>query len=151
MNKYLCFILFLVLNFGALFVGTYLMNSGPTSEWYILLKKAPWTPPGWVFGFAWSTIMIFFSIFMSLLITRGNTLKFWLLFALQWCLNVSWNWMFFNRHQILFSQIILVGLTCLVGYYLYRSKSYYYSVFIVPYFLWLLVANSLNLYVVSFN
>jgi len=39
-------VLFLILNFGALAIGSYFMNSGPTSNWYLALKKAPWTPPG---------------------------------------------------------------------------------------------------------
>ena len=55
---------FLILNFGALGIGSFLMNNGPTSTWYLTLNKAPWTPPGWVFGFAWFTIMIlFFNIY----------------------------------------------------------------------------------------
>ena len=52
--------LFLLLNFGALAIGSYFMNNGPQSNWYLTLNKAPWTPPGWVFGVAWTTIMICF-------------------------------------------------------------------------------------------
>ena len=42
------FVLFLAINFSALGIGSYLMNNGPTSGWYLTLNKAPWTPPGWV-------------------------------------------------------------------------------------------------------
>lgn len=45
-------ILFLVLNFGALGIGTILMDNGPQSLWYTSLNQAPWTPMGWVFGAA---------------------------------------------------------------------------------------------------
>lgn len=58
-------ILFLILNFGALALGGLFTNNGVNSEWYTNLNKAPWTPPGWVFGFAWTTIMICFSIYMA--------------------------------------------------------------------------------------
>jgi len=50
-------ITFLLLNFGALAVGGFFTGKGVPSYWYSDLIKAPWTPPGWVFGFAWTTIM----------------------------------------------------------------------------------------------
>ena len=40
---------FLLLNFGGLALGSFLMGEGPTGMWYSNLNKAPWTPPGWVF------------------------------------------------------------------------------------------------------
>ena len=57
-NKYILFLIFLTANFGALGIGTILMNEGPTSNWYTSLNQAPWTPSGWVFGAAWTTIML---------------------------------------------------------------------------------------------
>ena len=57
--------IFLIINFGALAVGSWLMDNGPQTEWYINLNQAPWTPPGWVFGVAWSSIMICFAAYMS--------------------------------------------------------------------------------------
>ena len=53
-------ILFLVINFGGLAVGNWLMGAGPTGDWYTNINKAPWTPPGWVFGASWTLIMICF-------------------------------------------------------------------------------------------
>jgi len=43
-------IIFLLINFGALGVGSWLMKNGPQTQWYLDLNKAPWSPPGWVFG-----------------------------------------------------------------------------------------------------
>ena len=43
------------------------MDNGPMTDWYINLNQAPWSPPGWVFGAAWTTIMICFSIYMAYL------------------------------------------------------------------------------------
>ena len=80
--------LFLLLNFGALAIGSYLMNNGPQSNWYLSLNKAPWTPPGWVFGVAWTTIMICFSVYLANLIGLKNSPVFWMLFAVQLILNV---------------------------------------------------------------
>ena len=39
-------LLFFVLNFSALALGSYLMGEGPMGSWYTNLNKAPWTPPG---------------------------------------------------------------------------------------------------------
>ena len=71
--KYL--VIFLFINFGGLALGSWLMNNGPRSLWYIELNKAPWTPPGWVFGVAWTLIMICFSIYLSYLFTQTNTVN----------------------------------------------------------------------------
>ena len=51
-------ILFLVINFAALAIGVIFTGKGVPSEWYASLSKAPWTPPGWVFGAAWTSITV---------------------------------------------------------------------------------------------
>ena len=43
-------VIFALLNFGALAIGGLFTGGGVSSEWYASLNKAPWTPPGWVFG-----------------------------------------------------------------------------------------------------
>lgn len=86
-------IIFLLINFGGLALGTLLMNNGPQSEWYLNLNKAPWTPPGWVFGFAWTTIMICFSIYLVKFFETSNQKKI-VLYTIQVILNVSWNYIF---------------------------------------------------------
>ncbi len=141
-------VLFLVINFSALGIGSYLMNNGPTSGWYLTLNKAPWTPPGWVFGVAWTTIMICFSIYLSYLVDIKETNTFWILFIIQFILNVSWNYIFFNQHAIGFALVVIISLTVLVGYYLFSflSDMTFKSLLIAPYFIWLLIATSLNAY-----
>ena len=80
-------ILFLILNFAALAIGGLFTGDGVPSEWYQELNKAPWTPPGWAFGAAWTLIMICFSFYMALL-TKGIKREIVILFALQWILNI---------------------------------------------------------------
>lgn len=140
--------LFLLLNFGALAIGSYLMNNGPQSNWYISLNKAPWTPPGWVFGVAWTTIMVCFSIYLAYLVGIKSNNTFWLLFGVQFILNVSWNYIFFNQHYIGFALIVIVLLTLLISYYLFSfyADMKFKTWLIIPYFLWLLIATSLNAY-----
>lgn len=147
-------ILFLILNFGALALGGLATGKGVSSDWYAGLNKAPWTPPGWVFGFAWTTIMICFSVYMAQLWPQTENKNFLIaLFAIQWILNVTWNPFFFSFHLALFSFIIIVLLTALIGFmlYYYRSPMNYKSLLILPYFVWLLIAVSLNGYIVFKN
>ena len=140
--------LFLIINFSALGIGSWLMNSGPTSGWYLTLNKAPWTPPGWVFGVAWTTIMICFSIYLSYLVNIKEANTFWVLFMVQFLLNVSWNFIFFNQHAIGTALIVIILLTVLVTYYTFGflSEMKFKTLLIAPYFIWLLIATSLNAY-----
>ncbi len=153
MKKALWLFAFLVLNFGALGIGTFLMNNGPQDSWYNALNKAPWTPPGWFFGVAWTTIMICFSIYMAYLIQVKSTANIWLLFFAQFILNTSWNYVFFNQHLVLLGLLVIVLLTVLVGYFLLKFNKLMKQKtwFIVPYFIWLIVASSLNAYVYMNN
>ena len=143
-------ILFLALNFGALYIGSLFTNMGVASDWYAELAKAPWTPPGWVFGAAWTTIMICFAFYMAILWPKaGNRRMLIGLFALQWILNVSWNPTFFEYRDVFSALCIISALTLLIGYFLYRyrAKLKWKSVLLFPYFIWLLIATSLNAYI----
>lgn len=147
-------IIFLILNFAALAIGSLLMGEGSSSLWYSSLNTAPWTPPGWVFGAAWTTIMLCFSYYMAEVWKHSADRKRLAMeYGLQWVLNVSWNFFFFNLEHSVFGLIIISLLTVLVGFFLfkYRKTIGFKSVFILPYFIWLLIATSLNAYVVFYN
>lgn len=147
-------ILFLVINFAALGVGSLFTGQGVPSDWYQNLNKAPWTPPGWVFGAAWTTIMVCFSIYLAYLWPQLSNKKFFIgLFLLQWILNVAWNPVFFHFQQPLIGLLLISGLTVLVGYFLFyfRFELGVKSLLIAPYFIWLLIATSLNAYIVINN
>jgi translocator protein len=147
------FFVFLIINFGALAIGVWLMENGPQTEWYLQLTKAPWTPPGWVFGAAWSTIMFCYSIYMAYLYDLAPNTKVKILFTVQFILNVGWNLVFFNNHLVLFGLIVILILTAIITVFLYdyRKILLYKSLLILPYFLWLCIACSLNLYILLHN
>lgn len=147
-------IFFLIINFAALTIGGLFTGKGVPSEWYQNLDKAPWTPPGWVFGSAWTIIMICFSIYMAYLVVEGSSRKkVIILFMVQWILNVAWNPVFFYYQAVFEGFIIISLLTILIGYFLliYKNQLKYKSLFIAPYFIWLLIATSLNAYILIFN
>ena len=146
--------IFLAINFAALGVGGLFTNNGVESEWYYSIAKAPWTPPGWVFGAAWTTIMICFSVYLAYLWPNINNKNFLIsLFILQLILNVSWNPVFFHYQNVLFGLIIITSLTILIGFLLiyYWPELKLLSVLIIPYLIWLIIATSLNTYILFNN
>lgn len=149
------FLAFVLLNFLGLYIGGRFTGPGVTSSWYQTLDQAPWTPPGWVFGVAWTTVMIGFSWFMAGVWqgTSGEVKSRWMLaFAALWLLNVAWNPVFFVWHQLAAALVILVLLLLGVVAFAWASQnvnaagSWRWG--ILPYLLWLLVATSLNVWYV---
>ena len=146
--------IFVILNFGALALGSYFTGKGVPSEWYQNLTKAPWTPPGWVFGAAWTTVMICFSFYMAYLWKKIQLRKYLVLvFSIQFVLNVGWNPIFFYHHYVLGGLIIISCLTVLIVYMLlkYFPSIKLKSILILPYLIWLLIATSLNAYILLKN
>ena len=147
-------IIFFILNFGALYIGAFFTGKGVPSDWYISLNKAPWDPPGWVFGSAWTIIMICFSIFMAYSWSLINNKKLLIsLFVIQWVLNVSWNPTFFYYHNVLIGLIIITSLTLVISAFIftYWSELKFKVVLILPYLIWLCIATSLNGYILLKN
>ena len=147
-------IIFFILNFGSIGLGSVLAGKGPRSEWYAGISKAPWTPPGWVFGVSWTVIMICFSIYLAYLWPLAENRKLLIgVLILHYILNLAWNPTFFYYHQLLAGFIVITALTLVIGFFLF----YYWpdmklkSLLIAPYLIWLVIATSLNGYVLVKN
>jgi tryptophan-rich sensory protein len=67
----------------------------------------------------------------------------------QWLLNVIWNPVFFRYHQVLGGLIIIIALTILVGWFTYWGFKNIglVGLWMLPYFVWLLIATSLNAFI----
>jgi len=147
---------FLLINFAALLIGGLFTGGGVTSDWYKQLIQAPWTPPGWVFGAAWTSIMVCFAFYMATLWNRSKKMDrrpLITLFAIQWILNVAWNPIFFYFHQIGFGLVVIGALTLVIALFFlrYLSRHIQLSLLLVPYFFWLVIATSLNVYIYAYN
>lgn len=155
-NFWVRLIVFAVFNFGALALGSLFTNSGADSSWYQSLQKAPWNPPGFMFGLAWTTIMVCFSIYMAF-ITVGapvrDNIKLYVIYFFQWFLNVLWNPTFFFFHETSWALVVICALFAIVTYFMvlgFKRKTLY-GVLVLPYFVWLIIAISLNAYIVAYN
>lgn len=151
-QKGLNIIFFLLINFFGLYLGGLATSDGVMSEWYANLNIAPWTPPGWVFGAAWTTIMICYSIYMAKL-SEQTSIRFWgFIFALQFAFNVSWNFLFFQNHMILLALVVISALTLLILLSAaIKMKPASYRLLLIPYSSWMLIATSLNAYIYVYN
>jgi tryptophan-rich sensory protein len=76
--------------------------------------------------------------------------KLMVLYPLQWLLNISWNPIFFYYKQPILALIAIVLLLILVLYTLFSNRNVLKgrSVLLLPYALWMVVATSLNAYIV---
>ena len=146
-------LLFILINFSILYVGSLLMCEGASSNWYKNLSKAPWTPMGWVFGFAWTFLMTCFAIYLAKLSVLVNSSKLISIVLIQYFLNLIWNFIFFNKQEIILGLIDIILLTIVVVFIFIKNISIMkkYSLLILPYILWLLIATSLNLYIAIYN
>ncbi len=146
-------LLFLIINFGGLFLGGLFTGEGVPSDWYQNLNKAPWTPPGWVFGAAWTTIMICFSVYMAILWKKITLKNLLYLYIAEFILNVIWNPLFFHFKWINVALLSISLLTILIIYMAVslRVEMRYKTLLIFPYLIWLIIATSLNGYIVLYN
>ncbi|MFN3917537.1 MAG: TspO/MBR family protein [Flavobacteriales bacterium] len=136
----------------ALGIGSCFTNQGVDSLWYYQLKVAPWQPPGWFFGVAWMSIFFLFSISSGMVLPAKKLLAINTVSLIYWSqliLNVLWNYLFFYRRLTGFALVEIVVLTILVWLlaYNYFKLSTTAGLLFLPYFIWLVVATSLNGYI----
>ena len=146
-------VLFLIVNFLGLAIGSFFTSDGVFSDWYLGLHKAPWTPPGWVFGAAWTTIMICFSVYLGFFFNSIPKKRKRLLFGLQWMLNIGWSPLFFYFHSIGTALLCITLLTILIAYLMFNDwkEMKMKSLLLMPYLVWLIIATSLNSYILFYN
>lgn len=150
-------LLFVLVNFICLAIGNVFTMDGVIEDWYVLGNQAPWTPPGWVFGFAWTTIMICFGFFMTSILDYSSKIKknkFIKLYVFSCVLNILWCYLFFGQQLLLLGLINIILLLTVVIYFAITSlkdKKPLSFILITPYFLWLIIATSLNAYFYIYN
>lgn len=136
-----CFLVFL---FGGLF---------QPGDWYATLNKAPWTPPNIAFPIVWVLLYICIAIAGWRIFHHGNqTLK--MLWYLQLTLNGLWSWVFFGQHWVgagLLNIILIDALVINLVLKARRAKLSVASTLMTPYLCWLLLATTLNTYILLAN
>ncbi len=126
------------------------------NSWYKDIKKAPWTPPSYVFGIVWTILYILMGVSFMLVFLDNKCYPYCSplnYFLIQLGLNLMWTTVFF-KWRLLQTALVLLFLILLFTYYTYKNFLPINRVagyLLIPYMLWLCVAISLNSYIVIKN
>lgn len=126
------------------------------NNWYKSLNKAPWTPPSYVFGIVWPILYVLMGI--SFLLVWKNKKCFpycspLTYFLIQLGFNLIWTTLFFVMKKPLLALLDI----CLIIYFAMQTYNKFIKIdqlaayLLVPYLLWLLLAFSMNFYIVLMN
>ena len=126
-----------------------LSNSGYDNRWFAALKLPDITPPGWVFGGAWTILYACMGLALAMVLNargakgRGFAL---LLFFVQLIANFAWSPLFFGAHQVTTALylIIFILMMTLATYFAFASIRKAAGWLLLPYVAWLCFAAFLN-------
>ena len=135
-NKYLSFIIIILITFIAPAVGGYITSSFK-EPWYSEIILPSFNPPSWVFAPVWSSLYFL----MSLALWR-----IWTIYFDNKILKIYFIHLFFGFHQIGLALInliiILIFIIFLMKIYFKKDKISFYLM--LPYFFWSSYAFVLN-------
>lgn len=137
-------------------LASFLAGSFEAGEWYYQnLTRPSWTPPGWLFGAAWSVLYVLaalaaWQVWLSGHYARLGALAWWVLLL---TLNVCWSALFFGLHRIGWAWLELgaaigIALFCIKAFLPLSKQGAY---LMVPLLLWLVFAWILNLSMWTLN
>lgn len=100
-SRWMSWIVFVVICFGAAVVGGWFTHSS-VRTWYPRLLKPAGTPPSWVFGPVWSVLYLLMATAAWLVWQERHVHGVWLPLALflgQLVLNAAWSFIFFGLQR----------------------------------------------------
>lgn len=121
-------------------------------EWYNKLEKPVWNPPTWLFGPAWTILYLLMGIASYIIWQNGGNMAL-VVYGIQLLVNFAWSPTFFRfqRPDIALALIVLLWFLILWMLFLFKNISMVAFWLIVPYFVWVSYATSLNAYIVLKN
>jgi benzodiazapine receptor len=151
-NKYLSFIIILVVTFIASGIGGFTTASFK-EPWYSEIILPSFNPPSWVFAPVWTILYILMSVAIWKVWINFFDRKILNIYFIHLIFNASWSIVFFGLHQIglalLNLIIILIFIVILMKIYFKRNKLSLYLT--IPYFLWSSYALFLNFSIFLLN
>jgi benzodiazapine receptor len=123
------------------------------NRWYENLKKSSLTPPAWVFGPIWAILYMLLAVSLMIYLNSKYTTKGLILFGLQLAINLAWPYIFFGKKQICISllNIFIINILIILTYIEFRKSSLLAANLLIPYILWLQLAEYLNFYICISN
>lgn len=142
----------IILIFITLIISFLSMNK--IDNWYLNLNKSSLSPPGYIFGIAWTILYILMSTSVWIIWEKEKKITLpIILYIIQIILNLAWSPIFFKYHQINIALFLILFIWMLVFtiIVLFYSINKTASLLLMPYLIWLSFAFYLNYYVVKNN
>ena len=152
-NKFLTFISFLLVTFGASVIGS-LATINYKEPWYSLLNKPTFNPPDWVFGPVWTILYLMMTLAIWLFWHSNNRNKNTVyVYLIHLVFNTTWSVVFFVFHNMVLALFILILLIGLIINLILRFKrvNVVSSYLMIPYLLWCSFALILNTSLIILN
>lgn len=124
--------------------------------WYALADKAPWTPPGWIFGSVWLVLYAAMAVAVWLVwrqrrVARRPALQ---AYGALLLLNLAWPLTFFGMYPMLGTAALWLALLVIGGHAVMATLavlsfgpiSRTAGLLMLPYVSWIVFSASLNLY-----
>ena len=129
--------------------------------WYATASKAPWTPPGWMFGSAWALLYTAMAVAAWLVWRQRSAPRRGALavYAVLLLVNFSWAPTFFGMYPAMgaaalwlaMGLIVLHALVAAATVVLFGLISRTAGLLMLPYVSWIVFSSSLNLYAAAHN
>jgi len=133
-----------------------LVTLNNVNGWYASADKAPWTPPNWVFGAAWTALYLAMAVAAWRVWRRraeGSRTAL-TAYGVQLVLNLLWTPVFFGLYPVLgtaalwlaFAIIVALAVAVTGTVLLFGPISRAAGLLMLPYLSWVVFASSLNLW-----
>lgn len=135
-------------------------NFANIDGWYAVADKAPWSPPNWLFGPVWTVLYIAMALAAWLVWRQQRGWKPLVgLYGIQLLLNTAWSPLFFALYPLwgapalwlAAAVIVALALVLLFLIVQFWRISRWAAILLVPYFLWVAFASSLNIFAALHN
>ena len=157
---------FLALSF-VVAAGGSLATIANVEGWYAEAEKAPWSPPNWVFGPVWTVLYALMAVAAWLVWREGSerraaggaVRRALAIYAGQLALNAIWTPIFFALYPTIGGAALWAALAVIIALDVavpltilaFRPISRLAALLLVPYWLWVLFATTLNWAVATLN
>lgn len=152
MKKYFSLLPFLMLVFAAGALGSY-YTIPAVQGWYQDINKPSWTPPDAIFGPVWTMLYIMIAISgwraWNAAQKKSALPPYWV----QLALNAAWSVFFFGFREFLWAAIDIIGMLIAIAATIgsFKKIDKPAAWLLLPYFLWVAFAASLNIAILAMN
>lgn len=132
-------------------------TSRSVGDWYDSLDRAPWNPPSWLFGPAWTILYVLMAVAAWLVAREGlddSAVRVALtLYVVQLALNLGWSVVFFGLRRpglalVVIAALFLAVAATAIAFHPISSTAAW---LLVPYLVWVAFAASLNAWIAFAN